>query len=137
MNLLLLWAPALVSAFFIPELLPERVLIPPYDAVGWYHHPVFLDMYYKIQSKKPQDEVGGHKIPNQWDVYLKYDSKITPEAHADWASYLHDEDTGGFHGVGHVFDYPLAEMKGYSGAFTNQTIEKIKKSEVVSTFAAP
>ena len=73
--------------------------------------------------------------PNLYSVYLKWDSKQSAAEHAGWATSLHERDHGGHSGVQNVFTLNELEMKGYTGEFTDDVINKIREDrEVSSTF---
>lgn len=59
--------------------------------------------------------------------------------HCHWVRALHNEnsimaellDSNAAHGIKHAFDLP--KLKGYSGKFSKETLDKIRQSEDVST----
>jgi cerevisin len=58
--------------------------------------------------------------------------------HCHWVRALHNEnsfmatllDSNAAHGIKHAFDLP--KLKGYSGKFSKETLEKIRQSDDVS-----
>lgn len=83
----------------------------------------------KDEGLPPPSEVW----PNTYSVYLKWDSKKSAAEHAGWATSLHEKDHGGHSGVQNVFTLNEIRMKGYSGEFTDEVINKIREDREVSS----
>jgi subtilisin family serine protease len=83
----------------------------------------------KDENLPPRSEV----VPHTYSVYVKWDSEKSAEAHAGWATSLHEKDHGGLSGVQNVFTFNQIRMKGYWGEFTDEVINKIRKDREVSS----
>lgn len=84
-----------------------------------------------LETRDDDDRSEDNRIPNMWDIWLKYDANRTVEEHADWASSVHDTHTGGLRGVISTYNFSAIRMRGYSGELTDATVKVIEKDKDV------